>query len=724
MNLKSFIAGTCMVMSAMLSAEEQLLPGAAEYGTIPKGWELKKVCGRDFHTQFDFYLKVIKKSSPIYTSTLLPDFLVPLESQPENIRKLAAMDCFRDVQYRFILLEEEQSDGSYTVPLEKLPLKQKCIQGRPFTIDLLPRPGLPKIYYLSEIKNDQEAYRKWLGEHPEFRGFSTFEWGNDAVVLYQPQRHKGILPGSSRFAITQSDIDRLVAKYPKPMNRDEHVSGLLRRTFNRILEYSFDDPAHLSIGEGHWCIGHLAAYWGAGKIGIETTRNYAFWQNQMMFCRGAARQFNIPWSWYVASYFEGFDSKGNMTSEGSLFSENDPRLKWHGPDYGTSLSSVKRAFYMAWLAGASDVEREGVENCFFIHRSLPLEKQGLSEEGRMYVDFYRLVTSNPDRGVPYTPVALLVPANRGYCRFGGKAFTTYDYTQTDFMLDAVMSTILDYPNNRVLEKMRNGVECVMANQPYGDIFDAITPDFEKQDSFRQALPNYKAAILIGDYKRNPEMAKILVDYVKKGGTLVLNISQLNEDFPSDFAGLRPTGKIVVKDQYTIDEVKLADAKSLLSASDGTVLFAKNRYGKGSVIVGMQRWLTPWYGNDAKEQDAALGNTSLKKPIHFPEIEWLMKRLSSELLPISVEGNIQYGLNRTKDGWLLYLINNSGVIKFADKAQVLAPEGQRVRIDVTRITGKGVFELVTGKNLETSNGMLEVNVPSGNVRILKIQTPAK
>ncbi|OQA80136.1 MAG: hypothetical protein BWY31_04087 [Lentisphaerae bacterium ADurb.Bin242] len=720
MNLKLFIAGSCVAVSAMLFAQEQRLSEAAEYGNMPKDWELKKTCGRDFHSQFDFYLKQIQLSPPVYTGALLPDYLTPSASQPENIRKLAAMDCFRNVQYRFILREEEQADGSYTFPLEKLPLELKCTRGKPFTVELLSRPGLARIYYLAKFKHNKEAYRKWLAEHPEFRGFNTCEWGNDALLLHQKQRQKGILPGSSNFAITQADIDRLVTeKYPKPANRDEHVSGLLRTTFDRILEYGFDDSARLSIGEGHWCIGHLAAYWGAGGIGIETTRNYVFWQNQMMFCRGAARQFDIPWFWYVASYFEGFDSKGKRTSEGSLFSEDHPRLKWHGPDYGISLSSIKRAYYMVWLSGASVVEREAVENCFFLHLPPP-EKQGLSEEGKMYVDFYRLTKNHPDRGIPYTPVALLAPANRGYCRFGGKAFTTYDYTQPDFMLDAVMSTILDYPNNRVLEKMRNGVECVMANQPYGDIFDAVTPDFEKQDSFRRALPNYKAAILIGDYGRNPGMAKILVDYVKNGGTLILNICQLNEDFPADFAGLRPTGKSVAKGCYTMDEVTLTGAKSIRTAPDGTILFAKNRYGKGSVIVGMQRWLTPWYGNDKEGQEAALRDTALGKPVRFPEIEWLMKELSRELLPVSVEGNIQYGLNRTKDGWLLYLINNSGVTKFADKPQRLDPKGQSVRIDVSRIASSDIFELLTEKKIEVRNGMIEVNVPSGDVRILKIR----
>ena len=720
MKRKTLITGLCMSISAMLLAEELLLSKRLVGESIPKAWEHSALYGSDFQMQFDFYLKQIQLSSEIYTSTLLLDFLTPLASQPENIRNLAKMDCFREIQYRFLFREEEQPDGSYTFPLEKLPLDLNCFQGKPFTVDLFSRPSLAKLYYLAEFKHSQEAYQKWLSEHPQFRGFTTCEWGNDAILLHQKNRHKGILPGSSRFAITQEEIDRLLAeKYPVPNNRDEYVSGLLRTTFDRLAEYGFNDPKRLSIAEGHWCIGHLAAYWGAGEIGIETTRNYVFWQNQMMFCRGAARQFNVPWFWYVASYFEGFDSSGKRTSTGSRFSEDHPRFLWHGPNYGISLSSIKRAFYLAWLSGASYVEREAVENCFFLQQP-PLEKQGLSEEGRMYVDYYRLTKSHSERGIPYTPVALLVPANRGYCRFGGKAFTRYDYTHPDFMLDAVLSTILDYPTNRVLEKMRNGVECVMANQPYGDVFDAVTPDFPKQDSFRRALPNYPVALLIGDYGHNPEMAEILVNYVKNGGNLILNINHLKETLPADFAGLQRTGKILVKDHYIIEEVKLAGAKSIRSDADGIMLFTQKEHGKGSIIVGLQHWLTPWYGETTAEQNMALQKTALGEPMRFPEMEWLLKKLSQELLPVSVEGNIQYGLNRTKDGWLLYLINNSGVIKFADKAQALDPNGQNVRIHVRKLAAESIFELLTKEKLEVQNGKLEINVPSGDLRILKIQ----
>lgn len=359
-----FIAACLLfvVFRLILPAEEVVLWQA------PEAWKLKKIKGADFYFQFEFYLKQLSLSPAVYTGAFLPGYLQELEKYPKNIQRLSSMDCFQDVQYHFYLREEKQPDGTYTFPLNSLPLDLKRVRGKPFMIDSFSRPGLAQIYYLARFRHDQQTYQDWLKEHPEFLGFMTCEWGNDALLLHQPNRHGGILPGSSRFAITQQDINRLIAeKYPRPKDRDEHISILLKKTYERVVEYSFDDPSKLWIGEGHWCIGHLPAYWGAGAIGIETTRNYVFWQNQMMFCRGAARQFGIPWYWWIASYFEGYDSKGNRTAKGSLFSENCPRSEFHAKLRDINVLDEKG--FLPGLAFRSGICRAGSGRKLFLFAS-------------------------------------------------------------------------------------------------------------------------------------------------------------------------------------------------------------------------------------------------------------------------------------------------------------------------------------------------------------------
>lgn len=57
------------------------------------------------------------------------------------------------------------------------------------------------------------------------------------------------------------------------------------------------------------------------------------------------------------------------------------------------------------------------------------------------------------------------------------------------------------------------------------------------------------------------------------------------------------------------------------------------------------------------------------------------------MPVSVMGDVQWGVNRTRTGWLLYLINNRGVVKFVD-----TPE----EIDVKKTARVTVKEKATGR----------------------------
>lgn len=41
--------------------------------------------------------------------------------------------------------------------------------------------------------------------------------------------------------------------------------------------------------------------------------------------------------------------------------------------------------------------------------------------------------------------------------------------------------------------------------------------------------------------------------------------------------------------------------------------------------------------------------------------------------LAVEGNIQWGLNKTVKGWMLWLMNNKGVTKFLEEPEDLDPK---------------------------------------------------
>ncbi len=47
---------------------------------------------------------------------------------------------------------------------------------------------------------------------------------------------------------------------------------------------------------------------------------------------------------------------------------------------------------------------------------------------------------------------------------------------------------------------------------------------------------------------------------------------------------------------------------------------------------------------------------------------LLREIRDETMPFSVEGDVQWGVNKTRRGWLVHLVNNKGVIKFCDEPE--------------------------------------------------------
>ena len=90
------------------------------------------------------------------------------------------------------------------------------------------------------------------------------------------------------------------------------------------------------------------------------------------------------------------------------------------------------------------------------------------------------------------------------------------------------------------------------------------------------------------------------------------------------------------------------------------------------------------------------------------------------MPVDVEGNIQWGVNKTKDGWLVWLMNADGVEKFC---------GERQRIDLSRTSvanvrmksgaAAKVTDARTGLGVPTVGGTFQVNVMPGEWRIFKL-----
>ena len=105
---------------------------------------------------------------------------------------------------------------------------------------------------------------------------------------------------------------------------------------------------------------------------------------------------------------------------------------------------------------------------------------------------------------------------------------------------------------------------------------------------------------------------------------------------------------------------------------------------------------------------------------FSLVRFLLEMVQDETMPVDVEGNIQWGVNKTTDGWLVWLMNADGVEKF---------RGERQRIDLSRTSvvnvrmksgaPANVTDARTGLGVPTVGGAFQVNVMPGEWRIFKV-----
>ena len=167
---------------------------------------------------------------------------------------------------------------------------------------------------------------------------------------------------------------------------------------------------------------HYEAYvgeWGARCIGLEVGENIAFTQSKLAFARGASRQWQKPWSVQVSPWFSGAcTTSGPLRKEG-----HDAR----GLDAGHSLSFYERMWLHAWFAGAAMVTPENSIAIFFEKASAPWT---LTAHGRKAAEVFQFMHAH-ERGVPFTPVAVVLDHLAGYNGYMDKPWGILEPTAGD-----------------------------------------------------------------------------------------------------------------------------------------------------------------------------------------------------------------------------------------------------------------------------------------------------
>lgn len=345
---------------------------------------------------------------------------------------------------------------------------------------------------------------------------------------------------------------------------------------------------------------HYEAYageWGARCIGLEVGENIAFTQSKFAFARGASRAWGRPWSVQVSPWFHGA-----CTTSGPLRKEGrDAR----GLDAGHSLSFYERTWLHGWFAGAAMVTPENSCAIFF---ETPAASWTLTSHGRQAAEVYAF-TQQQDRGVPFTPVAIVLDHLAGYNGYMDKPWGILPPTAGDRELRDLFDHQLfpgsdhihtnPFPANPELSYLRP--------TPYGEIFDVLTTAAPPE-----VLPTYPVILLAGDIDFDPGFLGELEKSLRRGSRVLL-AERHRSALGADFARLSKQGVVEV--------------------------------------------LSPWT-NSVTGRGAAISHERLSQ-------------LAREVLPVELSGDpIQYQLNRTARGWILELINNHGVIKRKDTPAVV------------------------------------------------------
>lgn len=347
---------------------------------------------------------------------------------------------------------------------------------------------------------------------------------------------------------------------------------------------------------------HYEAYageWGARCIGLEVGENIAFTQSKLAFARGASRAWQKPWSVQVSPWLNGAcTSSGPLRQEGG-----DAR----GLDAGHSLSFYERIWLHSWFAGAAMVTPENSISTFFEKPEAPWT---LTTHGRKAAEVFTFMQEH-DRGVPFTPVAVVLDHLAGYNGYMDKPWGILKPTAGDRELRDLFDHQLfpgsdhihtnPFPANPELSYLRP--------TPYGEIFDVLTTAVPPE-----ILPTYPVILLAGDIEFDTAF-----------------LSELEKS-------LRRGSRVLMSDRHR--------------AALGVEFERVARQGEVEVL---EAWT-----NNTTGRPTAISNARLA-------------RLAQENLPIEISGDaIQYQINRTSRGWLVELINNAGVIKKRDQPAVVDP----------------------------------------------------
>jgi hypothetical protein len=645
------------------SASRQVLTPLLESGAndIPPSWRRPKVAGRDFLIPWN----INKEFWQRYDQPALERPLYPFNAEPvdEFIKTYAGK---RDVPI---------FDSKLIAPvvyINDLPELLKEGSGFRRYLAETKSPFAVLINYgAANFASDAEAQAAWKLLNGELRGqfLGWFSGESIGFVWDDAPKYLKISPEMSRTQLLDAHrvfyTDALSRKW-QAMFKTE--TGPM---WDKLI------PAQSTSSTS---FAHALTEWGVRFIGIETAAVQPMTAMRLAFNRGAARQYGGDFFYYHAPNFG--DSATTFTKEQNFAGPDNFFHSRYGATMGPSLSWYRKSYYLYYMSGASAIYLEQGFDQFF--KPGPGEHPfQLNPLGRITEEFIRFAEKHPDRGEPYTPFAFLLDPAHGWdmTDYPQWPFGISQISRSDRALRELFGAAY-YPGPVREGEPASGERQAFVPGVFGNIFDVLvassgTGVSPVKKSGRGVLPvknhaqdaratpmdaidSYRAVIVGGQMNWTNAGAKKLEDYVRKGGTVVLNAAQV-KGLSDELLGVRFRGETGEAHNarclspgepaqdlhgqiFRYDRVELKTAQSLISTTQNEPLVTVNRIGRGKVVL----IAVP----DLLGEDERL----------TPLAAHVLTHLAAEATPVKIEGDVEYLVNRNSRGWVVTIFNDNGVVK--------------------------------------------------------------
>jgi len=587
-----------------------------------------------------------------------------------------------------------------------------------------------------------KLFAQWLDAHPGrpwammmnyHPGQPIGEKGQQLFQRYH-DRYLGSIAGESLgYFDVNADTARQATAHAR--TRRELVQALTpctlqanaakyRKVYGKDLDPNLYRDVISCLSVGNIAFIPLCADWGARTIGYESSAaTSTVLPMRWAFMRGAARQHGNLTATYRSC---NFGDSSTIFSKTSSFAGPENILDNYYSVYsGAGMTWYKMDLWYQYMAGSSMFYHEqGFDEFWQPGGTIAagLHELQLSPKGKLVDRFLRVTKLHPDRGHPYTPVAFLVDHAHGWepATFWPNAFDNWHHHPDRFLHDDHEQMLQQYfwtafhPIGPQSERPMTGTNEVNVAGVFGDLFDCVFayPDVKKWTT----LDTYPVVIAAGDLELTDAEGRRLADYVEKGGTLLvadehltgpgvrhLKLPATETSVEADHYRWLTATTDSPSQRYRFKPIKPgAGLRPLARTPEGEVFCIATDRGRGRLIyLAVPRGL------------------GIDRQVH-PVVPLLLAHLTRGLMPIEVQGDVEWLLNRTSRGWVVTLLNPAGQAK---PQQGITPTDYRENRQVTirsRLPLRTASDwLMPDESLKVNGSVIHLEVPAGGVRIIEL-----